>query len=362
MALTNTQYEAIIRGYEEKQTRNRHIETGRRNTVYARVPGFQELDGSMGSISVSYAARVMDGDQSALSDLHRSLSDLTARKKQLLKEAGLPEDYLEAVYDCPDCQDTGYLTAGASMTDSGPADSGPPDSGPAGFGPAGFAESDYGTRRHGEKCHCFRQQEISILYEQSNIQDMIAKDNFSTLSYEYYQGDDLKRFQSAVRVSENFVENFNSVYHNLFFYGTVGTGKSFLSGCIAGNLLQQSHSVIYFSSSALFDTLARYAFDAKAKSDLYHFHKDLYNADLLIIDDLGTELTNSFVTSGLFACLNERHLRKKATIISTNLNLEELRDRYSERIFSRITSNFQVLKLSGPDIRMYKKRMTNKKS
>ncbi len=80
----------------------------------------------------------------------------------------------------------------------------------------------------------------------------------------------------------------------------------------------------------------------------------------MIIDDLGTEVTNSFVTSQLFSLLNERHLRQKATIISTNLNLEEMRDRYSDRIFSRITSNYSLCKLTGPDIRMYKKRFPGK--
>ena len=79
------------------------------------------------------------------------------------------------------------------------------------------------------------------------------------------------------------------------------------------------------------------------------------NADLLIIDDLGTELTNSFVSSQLFSCLNNRHMRKKPTIITTNLSLGELRDRYSDRIFSRITSNYDVCKLTGRDIRMQKK-------
>ena len=80
----------------------------------------------------------------------------------------------------------------------------------------------------------------------------------------------------------------------------------------------------------------------------------------MIIDDLGTEVTNSFVTSQLFSLLNERHLRQKATIISTNLNLEEIRDRYSDRIFSRITSNYSLCKLTGPDIRMYKRRLSGK--
>ena len=83
--------------------------------------------------------------------------------------------------------------------------------------------------------------------------------------------------------------------------------------------------------------------------------KDVYNCELLIIDDLGTELTNSFVTSQLFACLNERYIRHHATVVSTNLSLEDLRNRYSDRIFSRITSNFMLIKLTGPDIRLYKK-------
>ena len=104
--------------------------------------------------------------------------------------------------------------------------------------------------------------------------------------------------------------------------------------------------------------MARYSFDIKAKESLYNFYKDLYNIDCVIIDDLGTEVTNSFVTSQLFSCLNERNLRQKATIISSNLNLEELKDRYSERVFSRITSNYTLCKLTGPDIRMQKHGLT----
>jgi DNA replication protein DnaC len=157
----------------------------------------------------------------------------------------------------------------------------------------------------------------------------------------------------------NFVENFKQDYHNILFYGTVGTGKSFLSGCVASELLKNGHSVIYFSSTGLFDNLARYTFDTKEKEALSAFYQDLYNCELLIIDDLGTEITNSFVASQLFSCLNERNLRKRATIISTNLSLEELRDRYSDRVFSRITSSYTICKLTGRDIRMIKKRASN---
>ena len=139
----------------------------------------------------------------------------------------------------------------------------------------------------------------------------------------------------------------------------MGTGKSFLSAYIAKSLIESGHSVIYFSAVSLTDMLSKYAFDYKSRSDFSDPCNDLYECDLLIIDDLGTEVTNTFVASQLFSCLNERHLRRKATIISTNLSLEELRDRYSDRVFSRITSNYTICKLTGPDIRMYKKRAAN---
>ena len=325
MALTNQQFESIMRGYELTQNRNRRLLEERETEVYRNIPEYQKLVESTGSLAKACAKKLLDGDEQALVVLKSELAGLSAQKKRLLAQHGYQEDYLDPIYNCSLCHDTGYVSD-----------------------PAGSPQ---------EKCRCFRQKEISLLYEQSNIQKMIEKENFSTLSFDYYEGEDRRRFQEAVRISLDFVQNFEQDYQNLFFYGTVGTGKSFLSGCIARELLQAGHSVIYFSSSGLFDTLARYSFDAKAKETLYNFYKDLYNCDLVIIDDLGTEVTNSFVTSQLFGCLNERILRKKATIISTNLNLEELRDRYSDRIFSRITSNFTICKLSGPDIRIYKKRM-----
>ena len=202
---------------------------------------------------------------------------------------------------------------------------------------------------------------ITLLYEQSNIREMLRTENFDLLSYEYYEGDDLSRFRNAVNTCRNFVKNFNSDYHNLFFYGTVGTGKSFLSGCVAKELIDTGHAVIYFSATGLFDLLQAAAFDSKNREELKNAYADLYQCDLLIIDDLGTELTNQFTASQLFSLLNERALGKKAVIISTNLSLRELQDRYSDRIFSRITSNFTVCKLTGPDIRMYQKRQQSRK-
>ena len=244
-------------------------------------------------------------------------------RARLLLSSGLPVDYLNPVYDCPECKDTGYVG--------------------------------------GKKCHCFRQAEISLLYEQSNLSDILEKENFSTLSYSYYEGNDLAFFQNAVEKCRKFINNFNSDYQNIFFYGTVGTGKTFLSNCVARECIERGHSVIYFSASNLFDTLSRNVFHFGNQDEFADLCSDLYTCDLLIIDDLGTEQTTAFTLSQLFTCLNERLLRKKSVIISTNLSLEEFQNRYQDRIFSRITSNFEFCKLTGPDIRMYKKKLVGRK-
>ncbi len=316
MPLTNIQYDRIFRQYEERQKENR-LETERRHAcVYESIPEFQKLENAVASLAVAQGKKLLSGDEKALDALRKSLADLKAQKEQLLLDAGFSVNFLDPVFCCPDCQDTGYIGR--------------------------------------EKCHCFRQAEISLLYEQSGIQDLLKQNNFSLLSYEYYRGEALALFQDAVKTCQSFIKNFNSDYHNLFFYGTVGTGKSFLSCCVAKELMDQGHSVIYFGATGLFDLLSNAAFHTKDREERQNAYSDLYRCDLLIIDDLGTELTNQFTSSQLFSLLNERHLGKKSTLISTNFTLAQLRDRYSDRIFSRITSNFEVCRLAGEDIRMYK--------
>lgn len=323
MALTNSQYETIMKLYEARQTRNRHILEERTAYVTENVPGFQAVRNEIASVSVRQGKQLLLGNKDAMEDLKTELAELRSRQSTLLADAGLPDDYLSPLYDCPDCHDAGYI--------------------------------------NGKKCHCFLQAQINLLYEQSGIRKMLENENFSTLSYEYYQGEDLTRFKNTVLTCRNFINNFNSDYHNLFFYGTVGTGKSFLSGCIAKELIESGHSVIYFSATGLFDTLSKYKFDYRISDELRSSQGDLFECDLLIIDDLGTEFTNNLIASELFSLINDRHLRKKATVISTNLSLEDFRNRYSDRIFSRITSNYEICKITGPDIRMYKKRLQNRK-
>lgn len=323
MSLTNSQYDTILRDYENRQLHNRHELERKKAYVYDHVPGYRDLEDAVAAISVAQGKKYLEGDENAMEDLRDLIAELSGKKTQLLLDAGLPENYLEPLYTCQDCKDTGYID--------------------------------------GEKCHCFKQAIITLLYEQSNIREMLQNENFQTLSYEYYDGEDLQRFKNAVTTCQNFIKNFSSNYQNLLFYGKVGTGKSFLSNCVAKELIESGYSVIYFSAAGLFDLLAKHSFDNTNKEDLQEHYANLYQCDLLIIDDLGTELTNQFISTQLFPLLNERHLRRKATLISTNLSLAELRERYSDRIFSRITNFYELCKLAGPDIRIYKKRLLNRK-
>lgn len=317
MPLTNSQYDAIMRSYEEKQRTARHRLEKNTQEVYAKIPSYEELNRQVAAISIAQGRRLLGGERNALDELKENLRKLSERKAFLLRENGFPADFLTASYECGKCHDTGYVD--------------------------------------NKKCSCFRAAEIELIYEQSHIKNMLQTENFNFLSYDYYVGDELEKFTKAVQICQNFVESFHRDYRNLFFYGTVGTGKSFLSCCVAKELMDKGNLVIYFSASQLFDTLSKSTFEKDSSEALSGISEDIYDCDLLIIDDLGTELTNSFVSSRLFSCLNNRHIRKKATIITTNLSLGELRDRYSDRIFSRITSNYTVCKLIGPDIRMKKK-------
>lgn len=325
MALSNSQYDQLMRTYELRQLDNEHRLRNRYKAAYARIPKLKELDDTISSLSVSQGRNLLEGDNSALKQLKEQLSLLFAEKKELLKSAGFPADYLELHYTCPDCRDTGYI----------------------------------GT----DKCHCLQKAIVDLLYMQSNLQEILVQENFSTFCTDYYSSNYIdpltgrsskESMQTALRVCRQFADTFSEKFCNILLYGDTGVGKTFLTHCIAKELMDKSYSVIYFSSVQLFDCLAKSAFGKKEETEddvLEH----VYGCDLLIIDDLGTELSNSFTVSQLFVCLNERILRKKPTVISTNLTLDDINSVYSERIFSRISSNYMMLRLTGDDIRIQKK-------
>ena len=316
MAMNNARFEAIMREYDKLQLQNQYELNKRFEEVYAKLPEYQTLEESVSTISASYGRKYIDGDLTAKDQLKKELDQIVKKKQQLLIQNGFPADYLELQYTCPICKDTGYIEQ--------------------------------------KKCACLQNKIFSVLYEQSNIAHFLKTNNFNTLSEKFYQGEDLEHFRDAVALCHNMIDHFQTNKMNLLLYGNVGVGKSFLSCCIAKELLDKGYSVLYFSSSQLFDALAEETFQKDSKENLYTTKEDIYNCDLVVIDDLGTEITNSFVFSSLFSLINERILRGKSTIISTNLALKDLRDIYSDRIFSRISTNYKLCKLSGPDIRIKK--------
>ena len=324
MALTNSQYDQIMRGYEEKQRISRLRLDEKKSEIYAKVPAIRALDDEIATFSIRQARLLLDGDSHALGDLKAELAQARERRTQLLAEAGFSPEDLQPVYACPDCQDTGYI----------------------------------GQNR----CHCFKQAAIDLIYTQSNIKNILAAENFDTLTFDYYDDSQtdpstgrtaLGNARVAVDTCRSFVDQFDRTFDNLYFYGSTGVGKTFLSNCVAKALIETGHSVLYFTSFQLFTILEESKFhgDALAREQ----QEDLFSCDLLIIDDLGTELTNRFSVSQLFLCLNERLLRRKSTVISSNLDLEHLFETYSERNFSRIISNYTLLKLTGADIRLKKR-------
>ena len=325
MALSNTEYDEILRGYERKQSENLSLSLKRKDEVYEKDPRLGEIDSSIASLAVEQTEKFLSGEESALADMHRRMEELQSQKKELLKALGYEPDFFEPVYECPDCKDTGF--------------------------------------QNGKRCHCFRQKKIDRIYKQSNLSRILQKENFDHFSLDFYSDSErdrdekgetpLEAAETAVEECYRFIESFGKEFRNLLFYGTTGVGKTFLSNCVAKALLDAGFSVVYFTAPQLFDILERDVFgkDPSAKE----MRRLIDEVDLLIIDDLGTESANSFTSQQIYRILNERMLKEKSTIISTNLQIGELRDHYSERSFSRILGVYTLVRLFGADIRLQKK-------
>lgn len=322
MGLSNSQYNAIMRIYNQNQLENKHSQDERISEVYQKIPQIQALDLAISNQAVACARRVLDGDSQAKADLKEQLKDLKEQKEVLLAAHGFAPDYMEMQYHCHDCQDTGYIGS--------------------------------------NKCHCFRQEQIKLLYAQSNIDQIIRTENFDRFSFDYYDNREMipelgttvaEYMKMVYGWCKKFVEDYKEEGGSLLFTGGTGVGKTFLTNCIAKELIDRYQSVIYLSANDLFDILSRNKFSYEPDEEMRDMYQYILDCDLLIIDDLGTELNNSFVSSQLFYCINERLVRNKGTIISTNLSPSMLRDTYSDRVSSRIMSRYQVIYLYGEDIR-----------
>lgn len=324
MGLNTSQYDALMREYDRVRLMHKRELDERTQEIYNKIPRIKDINDAISSISVTGAKRMLLENHGTTTEIKKQIESLSNEKASLLHSNGYPADYLSMRYTCNTCKDTGY--------------------------------------ENGRKCQCLRNSIIEILYQQSNIREVLQKENFDTFSFAHYDNSTknsatgltaLQNMHEVVKTCRTYIDEFDSVYRNLFLYGATGVGKTFLTNCIAKELIDSSHSVIYISAIRLFEILADTTFKKGYEAnEATALASSLLECDLLIIDDLGTELVNSFTASALFNCINERHIRQKSVIISTNLSLPELRINYSERVFSRITSNYTLLKLYGDDLRM----------
>lgn len=326
MPLTQFQYDEIEREYNRIQLNAQRELAARTDEIYEKFPRVHEINNKISSLSVSEAKKILftDSNEDSLSGYRSMLKSLKAEKASILKENGYDADYLNIRYTCDKCKDTGYLETN-------------------------------------EKCICRKQAEIKLLYSQSNIENILSIENFDNFNFNYFDSVNidadlgktpLQNIKEIYDICLQFIKDFDKDYSNLYIYGNTGVGKTYLSNCIAKELMDSSHSVIYLSAINLFNILADKDFNRSQSNENSYLAHHLTDCDLLIIDDLGTEMTNSFTVSALFQCLNERIISRKPVIISTNLSLHELQTHYSERILSRIVDNYRLLKIIGNDIRI----------
>lgn len=326
MALSNSQFNAIMRVYNQRQFSNKREQDERIREVYEKIPQVEALNDEIAAVMARAGRKLLAGDQAGAAALKEEAGALKEQKYEYLSRGGFPRDYMEMRYRCPDCRDTGY-------TD-------------------------------GKKCHCFRQMEIETLYDQSNIKDILTRENFDTLSMEYYDRERIDE-RSGMTVYDymsmvigecwTFVENFGKEKGSILFTGSTGCGKTFLSNCIARELIRRCYSVVYLTATDMFDILSESRFGSRDEEESRDKAAYILDCDLLIMDDLGTELINTFTASQLFYCINERLNRKKGTIISTNLALNRMQDEFTERVTSRIMSQYKVLPLIGEDLRLVRR-------
>ena len=191
--------------------------------------------------------------------------------------------------------------------------------------------------------------------------EVLKYENFSTFSESYYDDTQINENlsltprQNIIRIKNiclDYIRHFDKIYKNIIFYGETGVGKTFITHCIAKALLDTSHTVVYLTAPQLFDILETIKFGRNNEEQYGSQISYILDSELLIIDDLGTELVNSFTSAQLYYFIEERHLNRKAVIISTNLSFQELRDRYNERIFSRFTGYYNFYMIAGEDIRV----------
>ena len=311
--------------YEKKRYEEEKLQRLRVQEIYREIPAIKRIDEDIFQIGLDMAKYIIGNPDAYKKNMEKAkekIEKLKMEKAFLLTESNIPQDYMDKNYSCKTCEDTGYL-------------------------------------KTGKKCNCLKQKLVSRAYKMSNIETNLLRDNFKNFDInlfkdEPFEGESMtprENMLDIVAIAEGFIGNFeDNNEDNLLFYGTTGLGKTFLCSCIAKALLDRDRIVVYQTAFTILEILERKRFGNKNRDSSYEYDL-LFDSDLLIIDDLGTEVSNTFTNAEIFNIVNTRIIKGKKTIISTNLTPKEISEIYTDRIFSRILEKFIPLKFYGEDLR-----------
>lgn len=304
--------------YLEKYQKARRNADMRAEEVYVRIPRVREIDSLLSRTALEIMSVVSNGKESAeeaLARVRQRNAVLMEERAKLLLEAGYPEDYTDVHYDCEKCGDSGYVD--------------------------------------GKTCECMKRELIMAGYETSGLGRLIATQSFENFSLDYYKigganYDNMKFYYSSLR---NFANSFSDdTYKNFLLIGGTGLGKTHLSTSVAKTVIEKGFDVLYVSAIDMFADFEQKQFGNGEDNTRRYF-----DCDLLIIDDLGTELTNQFTVSCLYNVINSRINTARSTFINTNLSKKEIETKYAERITSRLFGEYYPLVFTGTDIRKQKR-------
>lgn len=312
-------YSAVARMYENDKQKNAAEYIRRHSEVYKKIPRIKEIDCIFDESSIEIARLALnktDDIEQKKEEYRQAIRALTAEKHSLLAENGYPQDYLDAIYTCSECRDTGL--------------------------------------KDNKKCRCFLHRMVMLNYKYSGVEDILKRENFDTFDPQVYSAKKTDNRPSPRENAEDVKKHLDKIIAeypqkpmNIIFAGPTGTGKTFLCNCMAKKMLDMGYSLYYTWAYALFTDLADMQFGRETETD-----KGLIQGcDILIIDDLGAEIPTKITPNLLLSLIEQRSRYGRSTLITTNCSIDMLFKNYGERIGSRFVKDYKIFNMYGDDIR-----------
>ena len=305
--------------------------SARLDEIKEKIPEVIEVRRKLAMTSVEVSKLILQKNtdiKAGMEKLENINLTLQAREKQLLTEGGYPAGYLELQYTCPLCKDTGFVD--------------------------------------GRRCRCLLEEMQRLEVEELNRSSPLQKSRFEGFDLSFYPDEtdpttrqNYRAWMGRVfRYCQQYAADFRPDSPGIFMYGTTGLGKTHLSLSIAGEAARKGYSVAYGTAQDLLRQIENEHFGRTENAGTLD---TLLSADLLVLDDLGAEFTTPFTLSVIYNILNNRVAAGKPTIISSNLSAKELYDKYSERIVSRLYTQFVQMRFIGKDVRQLKQQRAMEK-